>query len=53
MFSIIFFDTPAEATSNPSTAALLSDHPTAPRFSSACDKFLAPGMGTVPLQIAQ
>jgi len=49
IFSIIFFDNPAEALSSSSTAALLNDHPTAPRFSSACTKLRAPGMGTVPL----
>ena len=45
----MFFDNPAEAMSNSCTAALLNDHPTAPRFSSACTKLRAPGIGTVPL----
>ena len=53
MFSIIFLFNPAETTSNSTTAALLSFHPTEPIFSSACTRFLAPGIGTVPLLTAQ
>jgi len=53
MFSIIFFFNLNEAMSNSCTADLLKDHPTEPKFSSAWTRFLAPGIGTVPLHIAQ
>ena len=52
-FWIIGFSIFAAALSSSSTASCRNDHPVDPRFSLACSIVLAPGIGTVPLQIAQ
>lgn len=53
MFCTMLLLQRAAAASSSATSPLLSLHPSALRFSFACTRSLAPGMGTVPLQTHQ
>lgn len=53
MFCTMPFFMLCAATSSAASSLRLSRQPRAPRFSCACDKSFAPGMGTVPLQMHQ
>ena len=50
--TIALFSLPATASSS-ATSLSLSRHPSAPKFSSTWHRFLAPGIGTVPLRMHQ
>jgi hypothetical protein len=44
---------PAAVASRAAISSTPKRHPKAPKFSRACSRVLAPGMGTVPLQMHQ